>query len=101
MKTIYSEGHRGFCAQYPENTMLSYQEAVKLGVDAIEFDVWLTSDKVAVLSHDGIPTRTCGIDRHLRDMTFDEVKKLSPHYPQKFGDRFRLKGAEPCMVYQG
>lgn len=97
MKKIYVEGHRGFCAEYPENTMLSYKEAVKLGVDAIEFDIWLTSDKVPVLSHDGIPTRTCGTDRHLRDMTFDEVKKLSPHYPAKFGDSFKGKVSIPSF----
>jgi len=53
MKKILVEGHRGFCAKYPENTMISFQAALEMGVDAIEFDVWLTADKVPVLIHDG------------------------------------------------
>ena len=39
MKSIIVEGHRGYCAKYPENTMLSFERAMELGVDAIEFDV--------------------------------------------------------------
>ena len=29
--------------------MISFKAALELGVDAIEFDVWLTADKVPVL----------------------------------------------------
>ena len=50
---IYVEGHRGYCDKYPENTILSFEKAIELGVDAVEFDVWLTSDKQPVLMHDG------------------------------------------------
>ena len=48
MYNIVVEGHRGFCAEYPENTLLSYEKAIELGVDAIEFDVWLSKDKVPI-----------------------------------------------------
>ena len=88
MKKIYIEGHRGVCALYPENTLLSFPKAMKLGVDAIEFDIWLTADKVPVLMHDGNAYRTCGVDRKLCDMTFSEVKTLCPSSPKTFGDRF-------------
>ncbi len=88
MKKILTEGHRGYCAKYPENTMISYEAALELGVDAIEFDIWLTKDKVPVLMHDGICMRTCGDPRHLRDMTLDEVKTLEASYRQKFGEEF-------------
>ena len=54
MRKIYVEGHRGACGLYPENTLLSYRKAMEMGVDAIEFDIWLTSDKVPVLMHDGV-----------------------------------------------
>lgn len=53
MKNIIVEGHRGYCAKYPENTLISFAAAMDLGVDAFEFDVWLTSDKIPVLMHDG------------------------------------------------
>jgi len=88
MTKIYSEGHRGFCALYPENTLLSFQKALELGVDAIEFDIWLSKDKVPVLMHDGNAKRTCGFNADLRDMTLAEIKTLSPGYESKFGDEF-------------
>ncbi len=91
-RKILVEGHRGYCARYPENTLISYNAAIELGVDAVEFDVWLTSDKVPVLMHDGNCLRTCGVDRHLRDMTIDEVKMLDACYAEKFGDTFRGQG---------
>lgn len=88
MNNIIVEGHRGYCAKYPENTLISYEAAINLGVDAIEFDVWLSSDKVPVLSHDGNIMRTCGVKRHLRDMSLSEIKRLEPAYTEKFGDKY-------------
>ena len=44
-------------------------------MDGYEFDIWLSKDKVPVLMHDGNCKRTCGVDRHLRDMTMDEIKQ--------------------------
>ena len=88
MKKIVVEGHRGYCAKYPENTMISFEAAMDMGVDAIEFDVWLTADKVPVIIHDGNCKRTCGVDVHVRDLTLEEVKKLSAHYEEKFGDQY-------------
>ena len=92
MKNIVVEGHRGYCAKYPENTMISFEAAMDLGVDAVEFDVWLTSDKVPVLMHDGNGLRTCGVDVHLRDLTLAEAKKLDAGYKAKFGDTYMNQG---------
>ena len=92
MKNIIVEGHRGYCSKYPENTLISFEAAMDLGVDAFEFDVWLTSDKVPVLMHDGNAKRTCGVDRHVRDMTFAEVRELDACYEEKFGDLYKGKG---------
>ena len=91
-KSIIVEGHRGYCAKYPENTLISFEAALDLGVDAIEFDVWLTSDKVPVLMHDGNALRTCGVNVHLRDLTLEEAKKLEPAYESKFGDKYKNIG---------
>lgn len=77
-KRILVEGHRGYAAKYPENTLPSYTAALDAGVDAIEFDVWLSRDGVPVLMHDGNAWRTCRVDRHLRDMTVREIKALEP-----------------------
>ena len=97
MNKIYIEGHRGACALYPENTLLSYGKAMEMGVDAIEFDIWLTSDKVPVLMHDGNAYRTCGVDKDLRDMTLAEVKTLCPSSPKTFGDRFAGQVEVPTL----
>ena len=97
LKKIYIEGHRGACALYPENTLLSYRKAMEMGVDAIEFDIWLTSDKVPVLMHDGNAYRTCGVDKNLRDMTLAEVKTLCPSSPKTFGDKFAGQVEVPTL----
>lgn len=94
---IYVEGHRGYCAKYPENTLLSFEKAIELGVDAVEFDVWLTKDKQPVLMHDGSPLRTCGVDGHLREMTLEEVKQLDPCYRDKFGEEFAGQVKVPTL----
>ncbi len=92
MKNILVEGHRGYCAEYPENTLVSYEAAIELGVDCFEFDIWLSKDKVPVLMHDGNARRTCGVDKDLRDMTLAQIKELEPAYTAKFGDKFVRKG---------
>ena len=33
MKQIFVEGHRGYCAVYPENTLISFEAALDLGVN--------------------------------------------------------------------
>lgn len=43
--------HRGYKAQYPENTMGAFRGAVDVGVHGIETDVHLSRDGVVVLSH--------------------------------------------------
>lgn len=97
MRHIFVEGHRGACALYPENTLLSFEKAIEMGVDAVEFDIWLSKDKVPVLMHDGNPWRTCGVDSHLRNMTLAEIKKLDPCSFRKFGETFRRQVQVPTL----
>lgn len=97
MKRIFAEGHRGMCAFYPENTMISYENAMELGVDAIEFDVWLSKDGVPVLMHDGNAVRTAGVNKKLSDMTLAEIKELDPCYEEKFGDKFKGQVQVPTL----
>ena len=93
MKNIIVEGHRGYAAKYPENTLISYEAAIDLGVDCFEFDIWLSKDKVPVLMHDCNASRTCGVNKNLRDMTLEEIKAtLEPAYTAKFGDEFVGQG---------
>jgi len=46
--------HRGARAHAPENTIEAFQLALRLGATGLESDVWMTSDGVCVLDHDGV-----------------------------------------------
>jgi glycerophosphoryl diester phosphodiesterase len=70
---------------------------MELGVDAVEFDIWLSSDKVPVLMHDGNPLRTCGVAGHLREMTLEQIKGLDPCCEAKFGNSFRGQVKVPTL----
>ena len=50
MHTRRLYAHRGASAERPENTMVAFQRAVEIGVDALELDVHLTRDKVLIVS---------------------------------------------------
>lgn len=69
-------GHRGFRSQYPENTLVSFQAAVKFGVDAIEFDVHPTKDRQLVITHDHTVERCSNGTGAVHDFTFEEIRKL-------------------------
>ena len=75
-KNIIVEGHRGWRAKYPENTLISFRRAIELGVDAIEFDVWLSKDKVPVIMHDANTLRITGHDGLITEQTLAELKEL-------------------------
>lgn len=51
-------GHRGNRAHAPENTLESLRQALALGVDAVEFDLRVSSDGVLVVMHDPTLERT-------------------------------------------
>ncbi|KAB1156192.1 glycerophosphodiester phosphodiesterase [Flavobacterium luteum] len=51
-------GHRGAKGYEPENTLLSFQKAIDIGVDGIELDVHLSSDGAIMVIHDETIDRT-------------------------------------------
>lgn len=50
-KTLKVEGHRGAITNAHENTLEAFLEADRLKIDGIEFDLWLTKDRVPIISH--------------------------------------------------
>jgi glycerophosphoryl diester phosphodiesterase len=69
-------GHRGAAGHEPENTLRSFERAIALGVDLVEFDVQLTSDGHLVLMHDKRVDRTTNGRGYLSDMTLAELQAL-------------------------
>lgn len=67
-------GHRGFCGSYPENTLISFEKAIEMGVSAVEFDVHTTKDGKQVISHDGKIGRCCDHQGVISELTLAELK---------------------------
>ena len=70
--------HRGCQSLAPENTVASFACAARLGLDAIETDVRLTSDGALVCVHDDTLKRMFGTDRKVEEMRLAELRELLP-----------------------
>ena len=68
--------HRGASATEPENTLRSFETAVSVGADAVEFDVRLTADGHAVVMHDATVDRTTDGSGLVRSMTLAALQRL-------------------------
>lgn len=68
--------HRGFHdnrSECPENSLPAFERAIQMGY-GIELDVQLTKDGVPVVFHDWDLKRAAGVDRKIRDCTFEELQ---------------------------
>ncbi len=81
-------GHRGAAGLAPENTLPSFELAVRLGADAIELDVHLSSDGVPVVIHDDTVDRTTNGHGAISAMTVKEIQSLNANGP--FFDAFPM-----------
>ena len=79
--------HRGFSGQFPENTLLAFQEAIELGVEAIELDVQLSMDGEIMIFHDEDLSRITGQKGLMKELTCSELRELdaSGEYRGVFG----------------
>jgi len=69
-------GHRGAAGLRPENTLASFEEALRLGCDGVEFDVQRTADKHHVCMHDVTVDRTTNGTGFVKDLTLAELRAL-------------------------
>jgi glycerophosphoryl diester phosphodiesterase len=67
-------GHRGNAAHAPENTIESFQQAVAIGVDALELDVHLSADGHVVVIHDSTLDRTTDRSGRIERLTLAEIR---------------------------
>lgn len=68
--------HRGFNTVAPENSLPAYGEAVALGAEEIEFDIWATTDGVLVSSHDPTLERVSNGEGKIYEKTYAELLEL-------------------------
>ncbi len=75
-RTKINIAHRGLWNEIlPENSMGAFQRCIDEGV-AIELDVHLLKDGTLVVFHDDSLYRMTGVNRRLKDCTYDEIKSL-------------------------
>ena len=86
-KYIELTGHRGTKNTRPENTMVSFREALDLKVDVLEYDVHLCRSGELVIMHDTLVDRTTDGQGAISYMTFDEIQQLDAGI--KFGEQYR------------
>jgi glycerophosphoryl diester phosphodiesterase len=75
-KNPWVVGHRGAMGHAPENTMTSFEEAVELGADMLEFDVRLTKDGVPVIVHDANLDRTSNKPLNVAQLSAKDILEL-------------------------
>ena len=68
--------HRGYSAQYPENTLVAFRAADNAGAHMIELDVNLTLDRRLVVIHDENVDRTTNGSGMVRRLTMEELRRL-------------------------
>ena len=68
--------HRGACGTAPENTLAAIRRASELGVSAVEFDVTVSRDGIAVLQHDYEVDRCTSGTGSIVLKDLDEIKTL-------------------------
>ena len=75
---IHVFAHRGLVSEKAaENTLTAFQDALDAGATHLETDVQATKDGVAMLFHDNTLNRVAGIDRDVKDLTFEQIRAVS------------------------
>jgi glycerophosphoryl diester phosphodiesterase len=70
--------HRGASHDFPEMTMVAYENAVKQGADGFECDLRLTKDGVAVLWHDADLKRRANNAAVVHESTYAQLAAIYP-----------------------
>lgn len=83
--------HRGLSGYYPENTILSFEKAIKEKPYGIELDVHKTKDNQLVVIHDEDVERTYLGAGLIKDYTLEELKKLKCR-------QYEFKENEKCKI---
>ena len=68
--------HRGIKINSPENTLASYEEAVKLGFNGLEIDVCSLNDGTVVCSHNYDLEKETNGTGWLFDLDYSQIKKI-------------------------
>lgn len=87
-------GHRGAAAVAPENTLPSFEHAVRVGADAVELDLHRSADGRIVVIHDATLPRTTDGTGPVETRTLDELRTFDAgyHFTPDRGRTFPFRG---------
>lgn len=103
-------GHRGFRGKYPENSLIGFQKAIKLGITGIELDVVVNKDQQLVVSHE--PYFKCDFcldsegkeiqkerDFNIYNLAQSEISKFDcgTKFYSKFPDQQKINTTKPLF----
>jgi glycerophosphoryl diester phosphodiesterase len=112
IKTLDIQGHRGCRGLYPENTIVAFIHAMKIGVNTLEFDVVISKDKQVIVSHepfmnheickqpDGKPIDKSEEENHnIFGLTYEQIKKYDSGttYFEKFPHQVKIRTHKPSL----
>ncbi|MFZ5352394.1 MAG: glycerophosphodiester phosphodiesterase [Bacillota bacterium] len=91
--------HQAGNQERPSSSNLAFEQAVKVGVDILEFDVVITKDNKLVTIHDLTVDRNTDGSGKVRDKTYEEIKKLDAGYglEDENGKPIRDKAKNPYI----
>jgi glycerophosphoryl diester phosphodiesterase len=75
--------HRGASAYELENSMASFKKALELNADAIELDIWKTTDDSLIVMHDQMTGRTANKNLNISTSTAKELRNLQLNNGEK------------------
>jgi glycerophosphoryl diester phosphodiesterase len=88
-------GHRGAAAHAPENTLEAFRLALRLGADALEFDIRRSADGEAMVFHDSTLDRTTDRSGPLVTLSAKQLGEVDAGYRFVDGEgvaSYRAKG---------
>jgi glycerophosphoryl diester phosphodiesterase len=91
--------HRGLATQAPENTLLAFAKAAAVGTAYIETDVHVSSDGIAVVSHDPSLARVAARRVDVAQLTMAELQRIDLGYGQGFASLEEALDAFPDLRF--
>lgn len=91
--------HRGLAIEAPENTLLAFAKAAAVGSGYIETDVHVSSDGIAVVSHDPGLARVAGRKIDVAQLTMAELRRIDLGHGQGFASLEEALDAFPDLRF--
>jgi len=84
--------HRGDNKNYPENSYIALESALKAGALFIEFDLQMSADGSLLVFHDidfkRVANKQAARHKSIFEVTNEQLKQLSVHQPDLFKEKF-------------